>query len=992
MSEKVPEGILRDVLLHSPALFYTTLTAPGRKPITPFRHQFQPLYHAMITRPVRMLIADEIGLGKTVQALAIARYLQLRGEAKKILVLVPKILREQWEQEIRRVGDFPTVIENGHEVESKLRNADGYVVVSIDLAKRYPHNEKFLNVPWDLVIVDEVHNSTLGTQRYEFLRALVGKKKDFNVVFLSATPHRGNPVDYLARIALLDPTIMDQFRNLDRPDFYKKTRDTLVLRRTKKVVNELEGREVFKKCHFGAVVVEVSGAEREFLGRLDEVLFEMTKNAGKNSPRALLAVLVKKRASSSYEAAMKTIRKIVDSVGSGGGGNAEKIDEYIKSLFGLGYDEIELEDFNDLDDVVEKIIESYSPLLDRKQVESFKELLELAKQIGENDSKLEMVARIVSHHLGRGEKVIIFTEFKDTLEYVRRKLPRILAEKYNVALGNEDISVLYGGMSSGEVEEQMKKFERHGKLLVSTDVASEGLNLQVASVVINYEAPWSPIKLEQRVGRIWRLSQPRETTAYTLFLATEADLYVLENLYRKIMNITEAIGSAQHIGKPVFGKKMFSGDFEAIWKEDAAEEGTPGEEPSEYDLVLASIKREMTGYVGAIVRTLRNLRQNIEKMVPSDTARQVREELERILARRDFDGEEVSRVLRVYITEVLGRKNVPEILPVLHDIVGGGPSELEPVRIGVRGMSGIEYLYLVRLVDKESGKEVHRYPVLIKGENFELFYGVELLEHLTEVFSRGFVVIGRPEPTMEERVASSKVETFARDRLYSLRTKYRDYENSRGRLKGEGLFRSTVVQVTEVLRIEGISEERFNILKYIPGVILDVYGFSEEDVEAPTDEYRHITERNFVPLEDILESERRAMEVVLELERKRLERKYGSGGDWKVEDVSLKEHYDVRVVEPEGEKFIEVKGHKSLLLTAEVTSAEYEFAKSHRDRYWIYIVANLGKNRPVILKVFHPFERDAKVYAVLEDGEEVEITGKVSVGVRDRVRKVLSVG
>ena len=993
MSEDIREAVLRGVLLHSPALFYTALTAPARRPITPFKHQFQPLYHAMISRPVRLLIADEIGLGKTVQALAIARYLELRGEARRILVLVPKILREQWKQEIRRVGGSPTVIENGREVESKLRNTHGYTVVSIDLAKRSPHREKFLGVGWDLIIVDEVHNVTLGTQRYEFLKELVEKGK--HLIFLSATPHRGDSKDYLARLALLDPTLTDQYQKLDKPSFYSKTRDTLVMRRTKKVVNELEGREVFKRCYFGAVVVELSDAERAFFNELDKVLFEMIKYAGRNSPEALLAVLVRKRASSSYEAAVRTISKIAESANSNERGKAERVDKYIKSLFGLGYDEIELEDFNELDDAIEEIIKEYSPLLDRKQVESFRGLLELARQIKDHDSKLHMVAEIAAYHIKQGEKVIIFTEFKDTLNYIKRKLPKILADGYGVKLEGREISLLYGGMSSEEVEEQMARFEKYGKLLISTDVASEGLNLQVASVIINYEAPWSPIKLEQRVGRIWRLSQPRETTAYTLFLAAETDLYVLENLYRKIMNITEAIGSGPRLGKPVFGKQMFSGDFEALWKEEEAEEGVKGEQPSEYDLVFASIKRELTGYAGAIIHTLRSLRQNIEKMVPSDTAKQVREELEHILTPRDFDRDVISEVLRAYLTEVLGRRSIPEISPILYGIVKEGPSDPSPMKIGVKGRDGVEYLYFVRLVDEKDGREFHRYPVLVRknGGRLEFLYGIDLLKHLIGVFSQEFVVVGRPEPTMEEHLISSHLRTLARDKFYRPRAKYRNYERAfSGRLKKGHLFKNAKIEITEVLRIEGISEERFNILKYVPEGILDIYGLSEKDVEPPTDEYKRITERNFVPLEDILRSERKAMEIVMELERERLERKYGPNSNWKVEDVSLREHYDIRISEPGQEKYIEVKGHKPLLLTAEITPAEYKFATDSEnvDKYCIYIVANLGKKKPVILKIFRPFDPNRKVYAVLEDGKEVEITGKVSIDVKTKTRVVMA--
>ncbi|WP_367883178.1 DUF3883 domain-containing protein [Thermococcus peptonophilus] len=149
-------------------------------------------------------------------------------------------------------------------------------------------------------------------------------------------------------------------------------------------------------------------------------------------------------------------------------------------------------------------------------------------------------------------------------------------------------------------------------------------------------------------------------------------------------------------------------------------------------------------------------------------------------------------------------------------------------------------------------------------------------------------------------------------------------------------------------------------------------------------------ERNFVPLEDILRSEKKAMEIIIELEKRRLENQYGPDGEWKVEDVSLHEHYDIRVVEPSGEKYIEVKGHKPLLLNAEITPAEYEFAVRHKDQYWIYIVANLGGKKPVILKIFRPFESDTQIYAVI-DGKDVDITGTVGIDVKTKVRRVLKV-
>ncbi|ASI99611.1 hypothetical protein A3L02_08595 [Thermococcus celer Vu 13 = JCM 8558] len=996
----VEKAILRDVLLHSPALFYTSLTAPTGRPIDPFKHQFQSLYHAMVSHPVRMLIADEIGLGKTVQALAIARYLELQRGARKILVLVPKILREQWKMEIKRVGGVPWVIHSGGEVRNVLnavRNAGrGYVVVSIDLAKRPPHREEFLGVNWDLVIIDEAHNVTLGTQRFDFVRELIGKGWNrLNVLLLSATPHRGNPKDYLARISLLDPTLTPLYPRLDDPHFYGKTHGTLVLRRTKKTVNELEGREVFKKCDFNAVVVEITEAERLFFRELQNVLFEMIKNSRENSPEALLAVLLRKRAASSYGAALKTISKIAESANTERKGRAEKVSKYIQSLFGLGYDEMELEEFNEIDDAVEKIIEEYSPFLDEGQKAALRKILRLGERIGERDSKLEMVAGVVAYHLKKGEKVIVFTEFKDTLDYLTKRLPKVLAEKHRIHLSREDISFLHGGMSSNDIEEGMARFEKRGKLLISTDVASEGLNLQVASVLINYEAPWSPIKLEQRVGRIWRLSQPRETTAYTFFLAAETDLYVLENLYQKIMNIADALGSGPKLGRPIFGQRMLSGDFEHLWKEEPVEGTFEREKPSEYELVLASIKRELSGYAGAIINTLKSLRQNIEKVVPPDTADQVRKGLESILSPRDFDSNFIYEVLEGYLEIVLKKPSVPEIRPLLYRILENGKDVETPLRIGVNKKVGEYRLYSIRLVDSESGEELHRYPVLVKtGKSGikKVFYGTELLMEITKILSNEHLILGplrRDDPNGIH--IEGKLMTLARDRFYNIKSKYRDYDTQlRRKLRKRPLFKETKILVKELVRIEGITEGRFAILKHVPQGLIELYGLGENDIEIPTKEYENIVERNFVPLKDILESEQRAMGIVMELERRRLEQEYGLNGDWKVEDVSLREHYDIKVTEPENERYIEVKGHKPLILTAEITSAEYEFARAHRDRYWLYIVANLGKNRPVILKVFRPFEDKRKIYAVLEDGREVDVTTEVTVHTREKTRRVIS--
>ncbi|AEC52118.1 putative deah atp-dependent helicase [Pyrococcus sp. NA2] len=958
----LPEAILREFLLHSPDLFYLSLARPGRRKIRPFLHQLQPLYHAMVHRPIRIFIADEIGLGKTIQALAIARYLNLKGEAKRILILVPKILREQWREEIERIGVRPIVIESGEEVEEKLKR-DGFFVVSIDLAKMYSHREKFLRKDWDLVIVDEAHNVTIGTQRYDFVKELIGRREDLNVIFLSATPHRGDSKDYLARLLLLDPTLVDDYQRLDSPEFYRRTMGTIVFRRTKQLVNKLEGKEIFKRCHFRAVVVGITEEEKEYFRKLNDVLYDLIKNAQKNSPIALLAILVNKRASSSYSSAMKTLSKIVESHYLKREANPERVQEYIEKLFGLGYDDIDLESFSEYDEIVEKIIGEYSAVLREKQVKEFKELLDLLKRI-RVDSKIEVVANIVKNHVEKGEKVIVFTEFKDTLEYLRSKLSRL------VGLNEDEVSILHGGMSSDKIREEIRKFERNGKLLISTDVASEGLNLQIASVLINYEAPWTPIKIEQRVGRVWRIDQEKDVKAYTIFLDTEVDMYVLNNLYERIMNIREVLGEGPRIGLPVPGERILEGDFETLWK-DIPEEFESGEKVSEYDIGYAILRRDIEGYRKAILNTLKILRQNIRGAVLQERIESIRRDLEAIADER------IEEIVKRYVRELMG-KNVPDVSPILHRIMLSGDEFRKGLRVGVKKGKG--ELFSIKLV--RNGKELHRFPIMVVDG--EVIYGAKLLERLIDILKDGYVILGDSE---SHSSYEARVITIGRDVIYKVREKYKRYDRwlKRKGLKRGNLFAETMIIPEKVIEFEPIGD-KLEIAKIIPIQVLELLNFSEDDVSLPTRNDLMLLERNFVPLEDILRAERKAMEIVIEIEKKRMREKYGDVG-WEVRDVSLHEHYDVLVRTPEGEKYIEVKGHLPFLLQAELTEAEVRFAREHEENYWLYIVANLRK-RPVILKIFKPFSNPRVL--LVKDGEDVDVTKLVKANVREKGRFLFS--
>ncbi|MCD6143897.1 helicase-related protein, partial [Thermococcus sp.] len=968
----IKRALTREIILGNPILLFYSLKAPGGRPIKPFLHQAHLLYHAVVARPVRLLIADEIGLGKTIEALAIARYLELNGEVKRILVLVPKILQDQWVSEIKRVGGKARLIKSGRELKRKLRiSTEGYTVVSIDLAKREDHMEELLKVDWDLVIADEAHNITFSTQRYSLLEELA--KRVEHLLLLSATPHRGDSKDYIARLRLVDPTLISDFRKLDKPGFYRKTHDTIVFRRTKRVVNELEGEAIFKKCEFKALVVDITDEERDFFDRLEDALHKMIEGSEKYSPRALLAVLLRKRASSSIQAAIKTLTKIAGTANVSEGFSHEGVITDIKRLFAMSFDEIELEENEDeIDDIINSVLKKYSGALSEGQRIALQEILRLAGKAVQKDSKLEAVAKIVAEHLRRGEKIVVFTEYVDTLEYLKENLLKYL-EKQGVSLSEREVLTL-SGKNRGDIEEINKRFEREATILLSTDVASEGLNLQVASVLINYEAPWSPVKLEQRIGRIWRLGQEKDTVAYTVFLANDMDLDVLYNLYDKIMTIDKDTKSV----RPLLGREVYVAS--AI---------------SEYELVLASLKGQLSSYITAIIRTISTLARKLERnrVLPVMKAEEIKNELLSVLMDEKWlDRKKIEALLEEHGMQVLGVLD-PRALQTQFNAILKNSVELPP-RVLLQSKEDTrkkEYLFFA-VVKDNNGNVLYKYPVLVTERRSKpsLKSGLDVLEYFKEILKGDVIPASKPKQTSLLLGIEGSIKNLVWNAFYrTIIKKYSSYENSLGVLKGGKLFRDTRIDVELATVLEYLPQEEFRLAKRMPIEILDILGLPKEKIAFPSDVDVNVSERNFVPLEDILKAEKRAMEVVMGMERKRLARKYGyeeKGRKWKVEDVSLKEHYDVRVVENGEERYIEVKGHMALLPVAELTSAERAFAERNKDKYWIYIVCNLRAGVPVIFKVFRPFNEAKRRIFLVKDGVDIDITDKVNINITTKDR------
>ena len=402
MLKKAVEGLLSKILVE---FSYHPFIAPYlNTDIQPYIHQWEVIARLCTRNPIRVLVGDEIGLGKTITALVIAKYLETSNRVKRVLIVVPRVLVEQWRKEVIRMGIPESKI---WQLESdtidfiKRQNfPEGYYIASMDLLKREERITEIIDVPWDLVVIDEVHKFGYKTERFWRIgKMMVEAKTDRNVLFLSATPHRGDPRDYISRLQILDPYLIESWKELDRRQFYEATHGSVLFRRTKEDINKIyEEKEIFPPANFYAGVVKARGDEAEFIERLVNFLrsklIEFAYERGLISERIipLLTVLIFKRATSSPYAAMTTLerlllRRVAPEL-------TNELVDGVESFLDVGYEDYEYE--KDPDEVFNEFLDAAAPLLSERDRREIEELRDIAKSIMERgDNKLNALTTLL---------------------------------------------------------------------------------------------------------------------------------------------------------------------------------------------------------------------------------------------------------------------------------------------------------------------------------------------------------------------------------------------------------------------------------------------------------------------------------------------------------------------------------------------------------------------------------------------------------------------
>jgi len=562
--------------------------------VEPLPHQITAVYEAMLPRqPLRFLLADDPGAGKTIMAGLFIKELIARGDLQRCLVVCPGSVAEQWQDELFRRFQLPFEILTNDKLEAARTGnwflENNLVIARLDKLSRNEDVQQKLQVPdchWDLVICDEAHKLSATffggevkyTKRYHLGQLLSGLTRHF--LLMTATPHNGKEEDFQLFMALLDG---DRFEGRFRDGVHQVDISDLMRRMVKETLVKFDGTPLFPERIAYTVPYKLSNAEAQLYKEVTDYVREEFNRAEAlaNDKRAgtvgFALTILQRRLASSPEAIYQSLRR-----------RSERLQKRLRELellqrgaaaeaMASATPVLDAEDVEDLEDAPDNEVEAAEEeILDQATA---------ARTIGELKAEIAILARLESLALAvrrSGEdrkwrelasllgeiftpaaipkdvpgadsaktpskipppkpsprqKLVVFTEHRDTLSYLETRVTTLLGRK-------EAVVVIHGGMGR---EERMKAQEsfRHDpevNVLLATDAAGEGINLQRAHLMVNYDLPWNPNRIEQRFGRIHRIGQTEVCHLWNLVAEETREGDVYRTLLEKLEQARQTLG------------------------------------------------------------------------------------------------------------------------------------------------------------------------------------------------------------------------------------------------------------------------------------------------------------------------------------------------------------------------------------------------------------------------------------------------------------------
>lgn len=546
--------------------------------VEPLPHQISAVYQEMLPKlPLRYVLADDPGAGKTIMTGLFIKELMARGDLKRCLIVSPGSLVEQWQDELFAKFHLRFEILTNDRMESAV---SGNIFTEVDrcicrldkLARNDELQEKLKVSDWDLIVCDEAHKMSATvwggevkyTRRFQLGRLLSNITRNF--LLLTATPHNGKDEDFQLFLSLVDP---DRFEGTHSNSQQAVDVSDVMRRLVKEELLKFDGKPLFPERIAYTVNYNLSPQESQLYQTVTEYVQEEFNRADNlNNDRkttvGFALTILQRRLASSPEAIYQSLKR-----------RRERLEHrFAEERLGKRAEEYRNSDWEDIDDddlppnekeqMEEQVVDHASAAATIAELEAEIRTLKRLEKMA-NDVRVSGIDRKwdeLSHLLqdneamfgkdGQREKLIIFTEHKDTLNY--------LTEKIRSLLGNaESVVTIHGGMLRDErrkVEERFKQ-DVEVRILIATDAAGEGINLQRAHLMINYDLPWNPNRLEQRFGRIHRIGQTEVCHLWNLVANETREGFVFQRLFAKLEEERQALGGKVFdiLGKMTFDNK-----------------------------------------------------------------------------------------------------------------------------------------------------------------------------------------------------------------------------------------------------------------------------------------------------------------------------------------------------------------------------------------------------------------------------------------------------
>ncbi len=530
--------------------------------VDPLPHQLEAVYDYFLKLPrIKFLLADDPGAGKTIMAGLLLKELKIRGLVKRTLIVTPANLTFQWQREMKDKFREQFEIVRGEILRANYGSnpfiEKNQVVTSISWVSVVDDaKESLLRSHWDLIIVDEAHKMSAYSADHKTLAYQLGEelsKRTDHYLLMTATPHKGDPKNFCLFLELLDKDVYGDVKSLE--EAMKRNSAPFYLRRIKESLVQFpdpdtgEVKKIFKDRDVQTIDFKIDDEEGEFYFALTNYVENQTiKAQADNSIRGralsfIMAMLQRRFASSIHAVRESLIRmrnkrkKILE--------NPEAYrEEQILKKVPEDFDELPDDERQIIIDHLEEVVADIDPAALREEIIELDKLIDHAERLKEREveSKLKKLKEVITEHgifKDPKMKLLIFTEHKDTLDYLIEKL-----EDWNLS-----VTKIHGGMRIGDRDQRgtrlcaEREFKEDVQIMVATEAAGEGINLQFCWFMINYDIPWNPVRLDQRMGRIHRYGQEHDCLILNFVATNTREGRVLQRLLDRLREIRKELGT-----------------------------------------------------------------------------------------------------------------------------------------------------------------------------------------------------------------------------------------------------------------------------------------------------------------------------------------------------------------------------------------------------------------------------------------------------------------